>query len=203
MCQHYQASNGRMRGKWFGVTYGNALQQIFRCLKKINPTNKTQRVTVLADHLRSIRATLDLSSFRETTLWALWLSHWQAVMRASNILLKTGDGRRSWNSKKDTHLGTLHWKKLKTGENPGIEWRLRWFLKPSKTDQSGERQPQKTFLLDEGFLYNAISLAKGIENMLILRNLGTNVDKENKPLFLGQNIGKEVEIETTRKIFVQ
>lgn len=115
-------------------------------------------------------------------------SQWQALLRASDMLRPMGEGKRKWDPKKDTHLGRLRWEKTSEAEATGIEWLLIWLQKQSKTNRSGERQYEKTFLL-----YNspeAISVAKAIEHMLYLRNLDRNVDEQNTPLFFDPNTGK-------------
>lgn len=52
---------------------------------------------------------MSLQDPNESTLWALYVSQWQGVLRGSDILMKPEDRIKGWDKDKATHLGRLVW----------------------------------------------------------------------------------------------
>lgn len=113
-----------------------------------------------ADHMRAIRKTMNLEDRKDATLWALWLSQCQGVMRGSDILRPTADKKRPCCKDRDTHAGRLIWEEVDPDKHEDCKWRLRCLLKPDKTDQVRERGCEKTFLKDD--TEDALSVASAI-----------------------------------------
>lgn len=143
--------------------------------------------------MRDIKKAMDLQELEDATLWALWLTQWQGVMRGSDILRPADQENRTWDIKKDTHIGRLKWECIDPRTHHGCDMILRWDMKPRKTDQSGEKDFEKTFLVDNE--YDSLSAGAAIEHTLNVRGWREKSD----PLFLDYKTGKEVTLATSRK----
>lgn len=99
--------------------------------------------------MRAIRAVMKLDEVRDLTYWALWASKLQGVMRSSDILRPSDDKARHWDPSTDTHVGRITWEDVEPKENGGCKTRMRWRLKPSKTDPGAKSALRKHFSLME------------------------------------------------------
>lgn len=90
---------------WVSEAYGRrpgpdpaacfTLRQVLRGLHKLSPDGKrAPRLPVLREHLLAIRALLDLEgSQRDRVLWAFYLTCWQGVCRAGDLILPKRERR--------------------------------------------------------------------------------------------------------------
>lgn len=174
---YYRGKNGRTPGSGAETSFDYYIKDALRGLAKVYPTDCMKRAPLLADQMREIRRTMNLQDLKEATMWAPWVSQWQGVLRGSDILRRPEDKRKPCDKDKATHMGRLSWERIDPKENHGCEVRLRWFMKPSKTDQTGGKKPAKTFLKDD--TEDALSLAAAIWHMLSLREKPKEGEEEN------------------------
>lgn len=140
--------------------------------------------------MRAIRKVMNIQEMEDATLWELWITQLQGVVRGSDILRPVDQNNRKWDVKKDTHLGRLKWDSVDHKEHHGCDMRLRSDMKPTKTNQSGQKVFEKTFLVYNE--YDSLSAGAAIENMLNIRGKFDGSD----PLFLDCKTGKEVTLAT-------
>lgn len=146
--------------------------------------------------MRAIRGVVKIGHVDDATLWAMWISQWQGVMRWSDILRPADQKPRRWDAAKDTHIGRFNWEVVDPNTHHGCSLRMRWKMKPIKTHHSGEKGFEKTFLVYHK--EDTLSAAAAIEFMLSMRK---NY-KKNDPLFIYVLTGKEVTLVTSRKRLV-
>lgn len=127
---------GRAPGTASENFYARVLGPLFRGLEKFSPNREAHRLPILQQHLRLVRDTLDLEGSQvDRTLWALWLTQWQGVLRSGDLIRSGGVAKGKWSPEIDTHRGRLaHELVTEEGEHRGKK-RLVLELKPTKTDQ--------------------------------------------------------------------
>lgn len=190
---YYQSIHGRIPVKDQLVDYGNLIKRILKRLAKLYSTTNRKRLPLLASHMREIKKVIDLKELEDTTLWSLWLTQWQVVIRGLDILRPVDQNNSMWDIKKDKHIGPIKLEAIDPKMHHSCDMRLRWDMKPTKTEQSGEKDFEKTLLVDNE--YDLISAGAAIEQMLNLRGRAEKSD----PLFFDYKTGKEVTLATSRK----
>lgn len=198
MPSYYEHMNGRAPGAGRGVDFIRTLRKVTRGLRKLYPSTPMLRISLLADDMRAIRAVMQLDDLKDLTYCARLASQFQGVMRSSNILRPSDGKARRWDPKKDTHVGRITWEDVDPAANGGRKTRMRWRLKPSKTDPGGEKRFEKTFLVDGD--RNAISDGFAISSLLHMRGYRDDWNHLNTPLFTDPETGKEVTIASSRKL---
>lgn len=187
---------------WVSEAYGRrpgpdpaecyTLRQVLRGLHKLSPDGKlAPRLPVLREHLLAIRKLLDLEgSQRDRVLWAFYLTCWQGVCRAGDLILPKRGKRAVWDPARETHLGRLQGKLLADGRR-----RLELLLKPTKTDPTGEKHFSKTFLTDP----DAQAISAGNALVAMLAGRPPVSDRSAQPLFLDPCTGLELTYETAAR----
>jgi hypothetical protein len=171
------------------------LKLISRSLHKLAPSGvRAPRLQILQCHLRAIKPLLDLAgNAYHRTLWAFFLTCWQGVCRSGDLLRgKKGRGRTQWNPALDTHLGRLSVEAVRAPD--GIITRRRRIilaLKPTKTDPTGERGFEKTFIIDKD--PDSLSAGAAIFDMLAKSPLlSSPLPAEEIPLFYDPRTKREL-----------
>lgn len=99
----YAEKSGRRPG--LNITGNNThlVKLVLKGLQKRNPSKQEARLPILQQHLRAVKARLDLEhSQAHRTLWALWLTQWQGVARSGNPIRPKSERERAWN-RGETH----------------------------------------------------------------------------------------------------
>lgn len=136
---YYRSIDGMIAGKDALVDFGDYIKGILKGLGKLYPTIPQRSVPLLVDDMRAIRAVMNLGSYSEAEIWALWISQWQGFMRGSDIFRLTDQRERKWDPDSDMHLDRITWEKVEPEKNHGCTLKMRWTLKPTKTDQAGTK----------------------------------------------------------------
>lgn len=150
-----------------GVDFTRTMREVTRGLRKVYPVTQMSRVPLLSDDMRAIRSVMRRNELRDVIYWAPWASQRQDLMRASDILRPGSEKSRKWESTRDLHVGRITWENVDPAQNGGSKTPIIWRLKPSKTEQSGGKQFEKTFSVDGD--RSAISAGFAISSMLHLR----------------------------------
>lgn len=112
-------------------------------------------------------------------------------MRGSDILQAAGHKENNWSTKRDTHIRRISWESIDHEENHGCELKMRWRLKPSKTDEAGTMGFEKTFLLDPKPC--ASSAAHAIRHMPAPK-AAIDISMDKALLFMDVKTGKKISI---------
>lgn len=194
--RHYEEEVGRAPGSSSEHFYSRVLGPLFRGLNKFAPTLENHRLPILQHHLRLIPSTLNLQESQEDrTLWVLWLTQWQGVMRSRDLRKSCGTSRSKWNQATSTHRGRLpNETVVEECENRG---RKRYVLtmKHTKTDPSGSKEFVKTFIVDRD--PEELSAGAALENMLLYDPTLENPDQTH--LFRDPTSGKEISYELSKR----
>lgn len=176
-------------GRRPGPSEAHTLREMLRCLHKSTKKDETRarRLPILREHLLVIRALLNLrGSQHDRTLWAFYLTCWQGVCRAGDLILPKRERREAWDPTREMHLGRLQGERLADGRR-----RLELSLKPTKVDPGREKQFCKTFLTDP----DETALSAGSALVAMLANRPKALDKTVEPLFLDPDTGLELSYE--------
>lgn len=94
--QYYLTMNGREIGL-VNSGYDKLLTgKVIKGLSKFSPQIKQYRMPILQSHLRLIKSYLDINNkHSDRTVWALWLTQWQGVMRCGDLLRSSGCKRNA------------------------------------------------------------------------------------------------------------
>lgn len=174
---YYEHMNGRSPGAALGVDFTRTLRGVGRGLRKLYPVEPTRRIPLLADDMHTIRAVMKLDNLKEL------------------VIRPPDDKSRRWDPARDTHIGRITWEDVNPAENCGCKTRVRWRLKPSKTDTGGGKCFEKTFLVDG----NRIAISACTFCLLHKRGYKDDWDHINTSLFEDPETGKEVTIAISRK----
>lgn len=174
----------------FDVT--NTLRGVTRGLRKLYPTEPMSEVPLLAYDMWAIRRTMDLDYLRDLSYWALSAAQWHGFMRGSDILRPATDNNHKCQPGRNTHVGQIFWEPIDAKGNGVCETSILCRLKRSKTDQSGETQFKKTFLVDHR--PSSISEGAAISARLHNRVNKDDWDHVNTPLFLNPDTVKDLTI---------
>lgn len=91
---YYKHMHGRARGAGLGLDFTRTLRSVTRGVRMLYPSIVARRIPLLADHMRAIRAAVNLDYLKKLTYWALWTSQWQWVMRSRDVLIPAHDKAR-------------------------------------------------------------------------------------------------------------
>lgn len=106
--KHFEEESGRAPGSDSEHFYSRVLGPLFRGLEKFSPIKEQPRMPILQQHLRLIRENLNLSgSQQDPTLWALWLTQWQGLLRNGDLLSGGHFNKKVWDSELLTHRERL------------------------------------------------------------------------------------------------
>lgn len=172
------------------------LGPLFKGLEKFSPSPQQYRLPILQQHLRLIRKHLDVEgSHEDCTLWALWLTQWQGVLRSGDLIKSGGHARSNWNPETCTHRGRVTTDVIV--EEGALQGRIRVSLelKPTKTDQAGEKGFIKTLIVDD----DADSLSAGYAILQMLASDKVGGDQTSIPLFRDKRSGEEISYELSKR----
>lgn len=180
------ARHGRIPGP--EARSARQLSLVLKGLHKRAPSGRRAlRSPILQVHLRAIRKLLNLEdSPLDRMIWAFFLTCWQGACRCGDLLRgKRYAGSQAWCPQFDTHRGRLAFSHV-DGTSGVLRATLR--LKPGKTDPTGEKGFEKTFLVDE----SPDSLSAGAALLDMLIRDGVAGDRTLVPLFLDPRTGREL-----------
>lgn len=78
---HYQSINDIIPGKDQLVDCGNIIKRVLKGLGKLYPTSNQKMLSLLSTHMKAIKKVMNIQELEDATLWALWLTQWQGLMR--------------------------------------------------------------------------------------------------------------------------
>lgn len=88
--------------------------------------------------MRAVKGVLNLETQSHRVLWALWLTQWQGVLRAGDLIRVRGEEGRAWLPERDTHRARVAVTVARNALGQAIGAGLKLTLKPTKTDRAGE-----------------------------------------------------------------
>lgn len=148
--------------------------------------------------LREIRKQMDLEgSQMHRTLWALWLTQWQGVLRGGDLIRGDKDQLHAWDASRDTHRGRVELGIGRDVDGNVLGAKISTHIKPTKPDQLNERQIVRSFVVDG--TPGALSAGLAIYDMLKRDMIEARL--EDIPLFRNPGTKREVTYKESQEGF--
>lgn len=150
-----------------GSDFNQILGRLEKGIRKVAPSEGRPTIPVLQYHMWSVKRTLHLQTNPiDRVLWAMWCTQLQGVLRAGDLIRPTAEAARKWDLNLDTHRGRVSFQHIRGEPHADGKMRMKIDLKPTKTDQAGEKKYIKSFVVMGNT--NALSAGDAVQHMLQL-----------------------------------
>lgn len=90
---YYGEANETTPGDETDIIASTYFKKVHKGLKKLAPTRRMHRFSILQQHSRKVREKINMDESRDRMLWALWLTQWKGVCMKRNLLRPSAERR--------------------------------------------------------------------------------------------------------------
>lgn len=130
------------------ISLPKPFERTLKRLRKLVPNPNKRMLHIVQHHLRAVKPKLDLRNpHKYRTFWVLWLTQFQGVLLAFDLLRSKREKDRKRKHELDAHRGRVTVKVFTDGLKKKRS-RSVIRLRPHKIDQAGDQWFVKTFVVD-------------------------------------------------------